>query len=280
MSSSDRTKVTEPVDVFLVDGHPPIRKAVTGVLEATSGLEMCGEAATATSAVRQIEETAPDVVVVELSLPNGHGLDLVKRIQSQAPAVELLVYLVYDEAVFAGRAIRAGASGYLMKTEPISRLVDAIRTVDEGEVALSDALSRSLLNQLVRTRSPTSTTAFDALTDRELEVFQMLGEGKSMDQVREALNLSRKTVETYRRRAKEKLGFETIPAIFYKFHVVDVDMAAYWPQVRRGVWSRIQAEAYLHHLFDFDGRAWAREHGLLGEPGVPVQRGDSDREDR
>jgi DNA-binding NarL/FixJ family response regulator len=211
MSSADRTTTSDnPVTVFLVDDHPPIRKAVRSSLEATAGMDVCGEARTAASAARRIEETGPDVAVVELSLPRGHGLDLVKRIQAQAQTVDVLVFSVYDEAVFAGRAIQAGASGYLMKTEPTGRLVEAIRTIDDGEVALSDALSSRLLNQLVRNRAPESHSAFDALTDRELEVFQMLGEGKSLDDVGDDLHLSRKTVETYRRRAKEKLGFDTV----------------------------------------------------------------------
>jgi DNA-binding NarL/FixJ family response regulator len=152
----------------------------------------------------------PDVVVVDISLEDAHGLDLVEEIRSRFPDIRVIVFSMYDESVYAERAIRAGASGYVMKGKPTNHIVKAIRRVNEGELYLSERMAARLLNKVATGQGSDSSPATDALTDREMEVFQMLGQGYSVEEIQNRVSLARKTIETYRRRAKEKLGFENV----------------------------------------------------------------------
>jgi DNA-binding NarL/FixJ family response regulator len=196
--------------VFLVEDHPAILEAIKDRTSDTLDIDVCGTAASTTEAFREIEELQPDVVVVDISLKDGHGLDLIQNVRAQHPEVELIVFSMYDETVYAERAIRMGASGYLMKEEPLQELVNGIRAVSQGDVYLSDQMASRILNKVARGDSPEPGFPIDELTDRELAVFQMLGEGYSIDEIQERLNIARKTVEAYRRRAKEKLGFDSV----------------------------------------------------------------------
>jgi len=206
------TKKEKPghIQVFLIDDHPAICEAIRERLRGTMDIDVNGEAATVDQGLRQIEELHPDVVVTDLSLKDGHGLDLIQNIKSRFDDVEVVVYSMYDEIVYAERAIRAGASGYVMKASSTGVLVDAIRTAHEGEVYLSRRMSARILGRVARGKSAEPSFPIDELTDRELEVFQMLGEGYSVEEIEDRLNLARKTVETYRRRAKEKLGVDSV----------------------------------------------------------------------
>jgi DNA-binding NarL/FixJ family response regulator len=150
------------------------------------------------------------VAIVDISLNDAHGLDLVQNVRAQYPEVRVVVFSMYDENVYAERAIRAGAAGYLMKSEPTKNIVEAIRSAHEGEVYLSRKMSSRILNKVAMGRTAEPSFAIDELTDREMAVFQMLGQGYSVQEIQDRLSLSRKTIETYRRRAKEKLGFETV----------------------------------------------------------------------
>lgn len=198
------------IHVFLVDDHPAIREAIRDRIESTIDMVVCGEAGSSDEAFRQIEELEPDVAVVDISLTDAHGLDLVQNVRAQFSEVQVVVYSMYDERVYAERAIRAGASGYLMKTDSTKSLVEAIRTVDDGEVYLSRRMASRILNKVARGDSSEASFPIDELTDRELAVFQMLGEGYSVSEIQDRLNLARKTVETYRRRAKEKLDIDSV----------------------------------------------------------------------
>lgn len=199
------------LQVFIVDDHPSICDAVADAVESAPGMEMCGAAHTVAQGFSQIEAVEPDVALVDLSFEDGHGLDLVENIQAQVPSVQIIVFSMYDETIYAERAIQAGASGYLMKAESMDRLLEAIWTVQEGETVLSDQLRSEILNRMMEGEASTDEEhPIDALTDRELEVFQMLGEGKSIEDIEDGLSLSRKTIETYRRRAKDKLGFDDV----------------------------------------------------------------------
>jgi len=196
--------------VYLVDDHPPIRDAISETLSGSIDLEMCGEAAHLDPAIREIDTLSPDVVIVDISLSDGHGLTLVRKLQSMPTTVRSLVYSMYDEQVYAERALRAGANGYLMKTEPPHHLVDAIRDVARGEMYLSSEMASRILGGRGRDSTSELSFAIDELTNREMEVFQLLGEGKHVEEIQEELGLNRKTIETYRRRAKEKLGVNNI----------------------------------------------------------------------
>jgi DNA-binding NarL/FixJ family response regulator len=201
---------TDHIRVYLVDDHPAIREAIRDTIESAIDMEICGETDSSDEAVRDIEELRPDVAVVDISLNDAHGLDLVQNVRSQYPEVRMTVFSMYDENVYAERAIRAGAAGYLMKSEPTKNIVEAVRRAHEGEVYLSRKMSSRILNKVAMGRTSEPSFAVDELTDREMAVFQMLGQGCSVPEIQDRLSLSRKTIETYRRRAKEKLGFDTV----------------------------------------------------------------------
>lgn len=205
--NDESTDGTGHTRVYLIDDHPPIRDAIAGTLADTIDLELCGESAGLDDARDDLDRLAPDVAVVDISLTDRHGLHLVKDLRSTP--VETLVYSMYDETVYAERALRAGAGGYLMKTEPPGKLVDAIRCIERGETYLSPAMTSRILGGTGRGASDFSF-AIDELTDREREVFELLGRGKEVEEIQEELGLNRKTVETYRRRAKEKLGVDNV----------------------------------------------------------------------
>lgn len=198
------------IRVFLVDDHPAIREAVADTIDGTMDMTICGQASSSDEAFRMIEKLQPDVAIVDISLNDAHGLDLVQNVRAQHQDVKMIVFSMYDENVYAERAIRAGASGYLMKSEPTKSVIDAIRGVHRGEVYLSRRMASRILNKVAMGRSSEPSFAIDELTDREMAVFQMLGQGYSVQDIQERLSLSRKTIETYRRRAKEKLGFDTV----------------------------------------------------------------------
>jgi DNA-binding NarL/FixJ family response regulator len=204
------TNNSDRIRAFIVDDHPAIVEAVRDRLEKTLDLEVCGAAGSTAEAFHAVEEHQPDVAVVDISLEDGHGLDLVQNIRSQYPDVQVIIFSMYDETVYAERAVRLGASGYLMKKEPLDELVRGIRAVDNEEVYLSDTMASRILNKVAGGDSSDPGFPIDALTDRELAVFQMLGEGKTVEEIQDRLNIARKTVEAYRRRAKEKLGFNSV----------------------------------------------------------------------
>lgn len=208
MSSQERS--TDHIRTFLVDDHPAILEAIRSRIEETLDIEICGMATSSGEAFSEIEEIEPDTAVIDISLGDAHGLDLVQNLRSQCPDVRIVVYSMYDEMVYAERAIKAGASGYLMKDQPTEELIEAIRVVNDGEVFLSRDMASRILNKVARGESSDPTFPIEEFTDRELAVFQMLGEGYGIDEIRDRLNLARKTVETYRRRAKEKLGFDSV----------------------------------------------------------------------
>jgi len=208
MADSDRR--TDHIRVYLVDDHPAIREAIRDTIESTIDMEVCGETSSSDEAFREIETLRPDVAVVDISLNDAHGLDLVQNVRAQYPDVRTIVFSMYDENVYAERAIRAGAAGYLMKSEPTKNIIEAVRSAHDGEVYLSRKMSSRILNKVAMGRTSEPSFAIDELTDREMAVFQMLGQGYSVQEIQDRLSLSRKTIETYRRRAKEKLGFDTV----------------------------------------------------------------------
>ena len=204
------TNDTDRIRAFIVDDHPAIVEAVRDRFAKTLDIEVCGASGSSAEAFHAVEEHQPDVVVVDISLEDGHGLDLVQNIRSQYPDVQVIIFSMYDEFVYAERAVRLGASGYLMKKEPLDELVLGVRAVHNEEVYLSDTMTSRILNKVAGGDSSDPGFPIDALTDRELAVFRMLGEGRTVDEIQKRLNIARKTVEAYRRRAKEKLGLESV----------------------------------------------------------------------
>ncbi len=208
--------------VAIVDDHPPIREAICHEVEQAIGMTVAAEADSPEAASRLVNECGPDVAIVDICFGEGHGFGLIETLRAECPGMDLLVFSVYEETVYAERALRAGASGYLMKNAPMEELRTALRRVAEGEVYMSPKMTARVLRRM---QGGVTTVRFpiDELTDRELRVFQMLGQGLAVEAIADRLGLNRKTVETYRRRAKEKLGYERVEGV--------VLHAARWIQV-------------------------------------------------
>ncbi|PEN09638.1 DNA-binding response regulator [Longimonas halophila] len=203
-SRHDRT------NVFIVDDHPAIREAVSAAISQRVNMRVSGEARSGAQALEQIKRRTPDVAIVDISLKDMHGLDLIEHIRDVSPSVRIVVYSMYDESVYAERALRAGASAYVMKNKPTTDVINAVESVHGGNVYLSRRMSSRILGKVIRQQDYEVGSTTERLTDREMTVFQMLGEGHTVRDIADKLELSRKTIETYRRRAKEKLGFDTV----------------------------------------------------------------------
>jgi DNA-binding NarL/FixJ family response regulator len=195
--------------VYVVDSHPAIREVLADRIGDEQDLRVVGEHGQADCALAGIAEVDPEVAVLDISLDGADGLTLTRRITARAPATRVLIFSVYEGQVFAERALQAGAAGFLHKGASPQEVLQAIRRVHEGEVYLPHDVRARLLKKVVGSPGE-ATSGFDALTDREWTVFQRIGEGDSIAEIADSLHLSRKTIETYRRRAKEKLGCDTL----------------------------------------------------------------------
>jgi DNA-binding NarL/FixJ family response regulator len=201
-----RTKREQRTRVLIVDDHPAVREALALRLERQSDMEVCGEAADTQEALRLIADAPPDVAVIDISLRSGSGIDLIKRIRDRDDRVRIVVWSMHSESLYAERALRAGALGYVNKDQATDRIVEAIRRVLAGKVYLSEAMTERMLQRSVgSTHEPASRSPLDVLADRELEVFRLIGEGMKTAEIAEKLHLSIKTVETYRDRIRQKL---------------------------------------------------------------------------
>ena len=198
------------IRVLLVEDHPAIAEALGSIIKDKMDIEFLGHEFTAEAGIESAIKMNPDVAIVDISLGDAHGLDVVNNLKIQVEGIHVVVYSMYDDTIYAERALRAGASGYLMKSEPLQNLIEAIRTVAQGDIYLSRRMASRILGKVALGRSSNPMFAVDELTDREMAVFQMLGEGCGVDTITDKLSLSRKTVETYRRRVKEKLGLNSI----------------------------------------------------------------------
>ncbi len=194
--------------VFVVDDHPVMREGLANLLERAPDLEFAGEAASAVEAMERLPEAQPDLCVVDLSLPGTNGIELIRQIRSLWPSYRILVVSAHSEVLYAERALRAGAQGFMMKDEPPLVILGAIRSVLEGRIALSDVMRDRLLHVFLD-RGEAADEPVGKLSDRELEVFHHLGRGLSTREIAAALFLSPKTVETYRANIKTKLGLKT-----------------------------------------------------------------------
>jgi DNA-binding NarL/FixJ family response regulator len=200
-------KAKKRIRVLIVDDHPAVREALALRIGRQSDLEVCGEAADMSEALHLIASTKPDVAVVDISLKTGNGIDLIKRIKDRNDNIRILVWSMHGESLYAERALRAGALGYVSKDQATDRIVDAIRRVDAGKVCLSEAMAERMLQRAVGAAPEKVThSPIDVLADRELEVFRLIGEGLKTADIAARLHLSVKTVETYRDRIRQKLN--------------------------------------------------------------------------
>jgi DNA-binding NarL/FixJ family response regulator len=201
-----RNKISKRARILIVDDHPAVREALAIRIGRQRDLEVCGEAADLSEALRLVADTQPDVAVVDLSLKSGNGIDLIKRIKDRNEHVRILVWSMHSESLYAERALRAGALGYINKDQATDKIVEAIRRVLQGKVYLSDEMAEKLLHRAVGKQEDLTRSPLDALADRELEVFRLIGQGVKTADIAERLHLSVKTVETYRDRIRHKLN--------------------------------------------------------------------------
>jgi DNA-binding NarL/FixJ family response regulator len=202
-----KNKATKRARILIVDDHPAVREALAIRIGRQRDLEVCGEAADVSEALRLLADTQPDAAVIDISLKTGDGIDLIKRIKDRNDEVRILVWSMHSESLYAERALRAGALGYVNKDQATDKIVEAIRRVLEGKIWLSEAMSERILQRAARAgRQALSPTPLETLADRELEVFLLIGQGGKTTDIAERLHLSVKTVETYRDRIRQKLN--------------------------------------------------------------------------
>lgn len=195
--------------VFLVDDHPIVQQALADMLNHEVNLEVCGTTTSARRALEQIEKLQPDLVILDLVLQGANGIELLKDIRVRYPKQLVLMLSMHDESVYAFRALRAGAAGYIMKAEATEKLLVAVRQVLEGGVYLSEKMQKRVLDRMGTSKVPESFQPLDRLSDRELEVLRLLGQALSTRQIANELHLSVKTIESHRAHLKQKLNLKT-----------------------------------------------------------------------
>lgn len=198
-----------PTRILIVDDHPLVREGLKGRLASHADWTICGEAETAREAIRMVRELSPRVVIIDLSLKDGSGLELIKQIGTSPEGPLMLVCSMHDEELYALRAIQAGAMGYLHKQEAAEKLIPGMERILEGKLFVSDEVLAHLLKNSIHKSGATMKNPIDQLTDRELMVFEFIGQGLTVGQIASSVRLSSKTVETYRDRIKQKLHLRT-----------------------------------------------------------------------
>jgi DNA-binding NarL/FixJ family response regulator len=194
--------------IFIVDDHPIFRLGLSKLISLEEDLAVSGEASDTVHALDALRHTKADIVVVDISLPGSNGIDLIKSIRAEHPRLPILVLSAHDEKLYALRALRAGASGFLMKRESENSFIPAVREVLAGKIWVSASFGQQLIYKIAHS-SENGGSPLDALTDRELEILHLVGEGKATHQIAESLHLSVKTVECHRLHVKEKLNLQT-----------------------------------------------------------------------
>ena len=203
--------------ILLVDDHPLVREWLTNLINEEPDFEVCGQTGTAREALGLIETLSPRIVVVDISLDGGSGLELIKDVKAVHPKVDMVVLSMHDEMLYAERAMRAGAAGYIMKREATEKVLEAIRAVIQGGLYFSNTVNAMLAQKLVQGAGD-QPASISSLSDRELEVFQLLGRGYSTRQISEQMNVGFKTVHVYCARIREKLNLANINEL--AFHAI------------------------------------------------------------
>jgi DNA-binding NarL/FixJ family response regulator len=214
MPTSDGKASAKKTQVLLVEDHPIVRHGLRMLIDDEPDLHVCGEAESKANAWPLVRQLRPDVAVIDIALSDGSGLDLIQQIHDAIPSLPLLALSMHDENVYAERALRAGAKGYIMKREAMDKLMTAIRRVISGELYVSDAMASRLVSKLVdpaaaASAAGQSSPTVEALTEREFQVFRLIAEGVGPTQIAKRLSLSVKTVETHREHVKDKLGLKS-----------------------------------------------------------------------
>ncbi|MGA2614731.1 MAG: response regulator transcription factor [Spirochaetia bacterium] len=197
--------MAKPVTFLVVDDHPVFRQGLVALIRSTDRYQVCGEAGSAAEAQEALQSSVPDIALVDISLVGQNGLDLVRTLKASHPSMLILIISMHDEVVYAERALKAGARGYVMKQEAASVMLDAIQTVLSGKIYVSAAMRDRLLETMFNRREENEAPSVERLSDRELEVLERIGQGYGAAEIAKMLNLSVKTVNAYRDHIKEKL---------------------------------------------------------------------------
>ena len=195
--------------LLIVDDHPLVRAGLVSLVNAEPDLEICGDTGRVTEALRLAQETRPDMVIVDISLADGNGLTLIKRLKSKIPQIKSLVCSMHDESIFAQRALNAGAFGYINKQEATEHVIDAIHRVLQGKIYLSASMTEQVLLGATKGEPRKTGSSINNLTDRELEVFELIGHCKGTSEIADQLHVSVKTVETHKEKLKRKLNLRS-----------------------------------------------------------------------
>jgi len=195
--------------ILVVDDHPIVRQGLALLINRESDMVVCGEAEEAMGAIHVLASSRPDVLIVDISLNGPDGLDLLKNIRASHPTLPVLILSMHDESIYAERALRAGANGYIMKQEATEKVLVAVRRILSGEIYVSDRIANRMLQHYITGSGTLRNSSIADLSDRELEVFRLIGEGHGTRQIAEELHLSIKTVESYQAHIKEKLSLRS-----------------------------------------------------------------------
>ena len=210
MNPSPSGPVARKSRVFIVDDHPLVREGLTNLINGQDDFIVCGEAKDSAEAIDGITKERPDVALIDISLPHESGLELIKQLVRRFPEVALIVLSMHDEGLYAERALRAGARGYVMKHETSKSVLASIRRVLAGGTYVSERIVNRMALRLSKSRRAAASSPVERLSDRELEIFQLLGQGRTPSEIAGDLNLSLKTVQAYCARAKEKFGVTSL----------------------------------------------------------------------
>jgi len=195
--------------VFVVDDHPIVRQGLTLLINQESDLTVCGVAEEMHSALQSIDSTNPDIVILDISLSGPDGLDLLKHLRTRHPKLPVLMLSMHDESIYAERTLRAGANGYIMKQEATEKVLVAVRRILSNEIYVSERIASNMLRHYVRGDQRVQNSPVTELSDRELEIFRLIGQGHATRQIANELHLSVKTVESYQAHIKEKLSLHS-----------------------------------------------------------------------
>src|SRR6266576_6219371 len=207
-NKNPKCDVPDAKRIVIVDDHPLFRKGLEQLIHSDGAFAVCGEAGNASEAMDVIRKLDPDLAIVDISLPGTNGIELIKNIRAEFPRLPVLVLSMYDESLYAFRALRAGAQGYVMKQEALANVVNAIHEVFQGRPYLSPSMSATVIAKFAQGPGESNVSTVEQLSDRELEIFELIGKGQEIRAIAKMLHLSPKTVETHRAHIKEKLNLE------------------------------------------------------------------------
>ena len=209
MQKSAQPQQPPKAKILLVDDHPIVRERLGELIAQEPDLAVCGEAEDHNGALKAADALAPDLAIVDITLKDTYGIELIKQLKELHPHLPILVLSMHDESLYGERALRAGAKGYLTKQEATKKVISAIRRILAGEIFVSEKMAATIMRKVAGGGSPEGSTPTDVLTDRELEVFQLLGQGLGVREIGENLFISVKTVEAHREHIKQKMNFKS-----------------------------------------------------------------------